>query len=104
MFIKELLKEELQNSLQIKKDYERALNKLPKGALVRKIIGGRPYYYLAFREKGKVRFLYKGILSDQDRRKYEEAKKVRARYRQQLAEVNKQIRYIQKVLRVKEPA
>ena len=103
MFIKDMLNEELQNSLQIKQDYERALAKLPKGALVRKIIGGRPYFYLARREGAKVRFVYQGKLSDAEVRKHEEAKQSRARYRQRLSEVNKQIKYLQKVLRAKQP-
>ena len=102
MFIKDMLREELENSLRIKKDYERALRKLPKGALVRKVIGGRPYYYLAFRQDGKVRFVYKGKLADGDVAKYEENKKFRARYRERISEVKKQIRFIKKALRGKE--
>lgn len=101
MFIKGMLKEELKNSLQIKKDYERALRKLPKGALVCKVIAGHPYYYLAFRQDGKVRFVYKGKLADEEVKKYEKDKKYRAKYRERLSEVNKQIRFIRKALRGK---
>ena len=104
MFIKDMLNEELQNSLQIKQDYERALAVLPRGSLVRKVIGGRPYFYLAHREGDKVQFDYRGKLADEDVRRYEEAKQSRAQYRRRLSEVNKQIRFLQKVLRGKEPA
>ena len=45
MAIKELLKEELANSLRMERDYRRALAKLPRGCLVKKIIRGRAYYY-----------------------------------------------------------
>ena len=64
--IKSVLKEELANSLAMKKDYERELAKLPKGSLVKKKIKGHEYYYLQVREKGKVRFIYKGKLSDEE--------------------------------------
>jgi len=102
MFIKDMLGEELQNSLQIKQDYERALGELPRGSLVRKVIGGHSYFYLAHREGAKVRSDYLGKLSDQDIRAYEDAKQSRARYRQRLGEVNKQIRFLRKVLRAKQ--
>jgi len=38
--IKSVLKEELANSLAMKKNYERELAKLPKGSLVKKTIKG----------------------------------------------------------------
>lgn len=57
--IKSVLKEELANSLAMKKSYERDLAKLPKGSLVKKKIKGHEYYYLQVREKGKGRFIYK---------------------------------------------
>ena len=102
MFIKDMLNEELQNSLQIKQDSERALAELPRGSLVRKVIGGHPYFYLAHREGDKVEFDYLGKIPDEDVRQYEDAKQSRARYRQRLSEVNKQIRFLQKVLREKQ--
>ena len=102
MFIKDMLNEELQNSLQIKNDYEQAINALPRGALVRKLISGRPYYYLAHREGKRVVFDYLGALSDEKILMYKDARQSRARYRQRLSEVNKQIRFLRKVLRDKQ--
>ena len=99
MFIKGMLKEELQNSLRARRDYERAIARLPKGALVKKIIRGRPYYYLAVREGKRVRFAYKGKLSEQDIRPYEEAKEYRGRYRKQISELNRQVRFLRRILR-----
>jgi hypothetical protein len=101
--IKSVLKEELANSLAMKKSYERELAKLPRGSLVRKTIKGHEYYYLQVREKGKARFLYKGKLSDDEVRKYEQTKEYRAKYRKLLSEVNKQIRFLRTTLRGKEP-
>ena len=103
MFIKDMLKEELENSIQIRKDYERALKDLPKGALVRKKIGRNEYYYLAVRNADKVRFDYMGKLDKAEIAKYEEAKVYRARYRKKLSEIDQQIRFIRKVLRGQGP-
>ena len=101
MFIKDMLNEELQNSVQIRKDYEQALKDLPKGSLVRKVIGGHEYFYLAFRDGKKVRFDYMGKLDKDEIAKHEEAKKLRARYRKKLSEVDLQIKFIRKALRGK---
>ena len=62
MFIKDMLNEELKNSIQIRKDYEQALKNIPKGSLVRKVISGHEYFYLAFRDGKKVKFNYIGKL------------------------------------------
>lgn len=99
MFIKDMLNEELQNSLRARKAYKRAVARLPRGALVRKVIRGRPYYYLAFRDGRRVRFVYKGKMSKDEIARYEEAKKYRKKYRHQMSEINKQIRFLRKVLR-----
>ena len=99
--IKGVLKEELANSLKMQKDYQRQLDKLPKGALVKKKIKGREYYYLAFREDGKVKFVYKGHVSDKDIEHHRQIKDYRAKYRKLLSEVKQQIRFLQGVLRGK---
>ncbi len=100
--IKGVLREELENSLQMKKDYERELAKLPKGSLIKKKIKGHEYYYLLLREKGKVKFIYKGKVSEEEVKKHEEAKEYRAKYRNLLSQVKKQIRFLRSTLRGKE--
>jgi len=101
--IKGVLREELENSLRMKEDYERELAKLPKGALVKKKIKGHEYYYLVLREKGKVKFIYKGkAVSEAELRKYKEAKEYRAKYRKSLSQVKKQIKFLRSTLRGKE--
>jgi len=100
--IKGVLEEELENSRRMKGEYERAIDALPRGALVKKVIRGRSYYYLMMRKGGKVRFEYKGKLSHQEIKKYEEAKKLRAKYRKLLGQVKKQIAFLEKALRGKE--
>ncbi len=101
--IKSVLKEELANSLAMKKSYERELARLPKGSLVKKKIKGHEYYYLQVREKGKVRFIYKGKLPSEEIEEYRNATKYRAQYRRLLSELKKQIKFLRTTLRGKEP-
>ncbi|MBF0595583.1 MAG: hypothetical protein HQL22_11555 [Candidatus Omnitrophica bacterium] len=100
--IKGVLKEELANSLKMQSDYEREIKKLPRGSLVKKCIKGREYYYLLFREDGKVKFVYKGKVPEQEIKRYQEAKELRARYRNLLSRVKKQVRFLRSSLRGKE--
>lgn len=100
--IKGVLKEELENSIRMKSDYERELAKLPKGSLIKKKVKGHEYYYLLLREKGKVRFIYKGKVSDEEIKKCREVKEYRAKYRKLLSQVKKQIRFLRSTLRGKE--
>ena len=100
--IKGVLEEELQNSIRMKKQYEKALNELPKGSLVEKKIKGHKYYYLAVREGKKVKFIYKGKISEEEKKKYMEAKKLRAKYRNLLSQINKQITFLKRALNGKD--
>jgi hypothetical protein len=103
MVIKSILREELENSLRMKKRYEQELAKLPKGSLVKRAIKGHEYYYLVYRENGKVKSVYKGKSpSEQDLLKYQQAKELRTKYRKALSQLKKQIRYLKGVLRGKE--
>ena len=102
MVIKAILREELENSLRMKKDYEQALAKLPRGALVQKIIKGNKYYYLAERVGRRVRYHYKGKMPEAEQKKYAEAKKMRAKYSRLLSQVKKQIAFLRSSLRGKE--
>jgi hypothetical protein len=100
--IKGVLAEELQNSLRMKKEYEEALRKLPKGCLAIRKIRGHEYYYLVKRINKKVKYIYKGKVSDEEIKKHEEAKVLRAKYRKLLSQVKKQIRFLRSSLRGKE--
>lgn len=103
MIIKGVLKEELANSLRMKKLYEQELAKLPKGSLVKRNIKGHEYYYLVYREKGEFKSIYKGkAVSDKDLKKYKQAKEQRAKHRKALSQLKKQIRYLKGTLRGKE--
>lgn len=100
--IKGVLAEELENSLRMKKEYERALKNLPGGCLAVKIIRGHKYYYLVKRVDKKVKYTYIGKISEAEKKKYEEVKVHRAKYRKHLSQVKKQIRFLRGSLRGKE--
>lgn len=100
--IKGVLREELENSVRMKKNYERELAKLPQGSLIKKKIKGHEYYYLLLRQKGKVKFIYKGKVSDEEIKRYKEVKVYRAKYRNLLSRVKKQVRFLRSALRGKE--
>ncbi|MFH1655852.1 MAG: hypothetical protein ABH954_04515, partial [Candidatus Omnitrophota bacterium] len=89
-------------SLRMKKEYEAALKNLPKGCLAKRKIRGREYYYLVKRVGKKVKYIYKGKISEVEKKKFEEAKRLRAKYRSLLSQVKKQIRYLRGALRGKE--
>lgn len=100
--IKGVLAEELENSLRMKKEYEAVLKKLPKGCISVKKIKGHEYCYLVERIGKKVKYIYKGKMSDKEKKKYEEAKILRAKYRKLLSQVKKQIKFLRGALRGKE--
>lgn len=103
MGIKDVLREELENSLRMESDYTREVEALPRGSLVRKRIKGRCFYYLVFREGGKVKTEYKGRLSLDEIRRCKAQSASRRKLKEQLSQVRKQIRYLRSVLRGKYP-
>ena len=102
MAIKGILREELENSIKMKADYEKELSKLPVGSLARRNIKGKHYYYLIYRDNGKVKSVYKGKVPENILQKYSEAKQYRAKYRHLLSRLKKEIRFIKGALRGKE--
>jgi len=102
MIIKNVLEEELNNSLRMKKLYEEKLKKLGKGSLYAKKIKGKVYYYLIKRIKGKVHLVYIGKLSQERIDEYGKEKILRAKYRKLLSQTKKQILFLKRSLRGKE--
>lgn len=100
--IKSVLREELRNSLRMRREYESVLEGLPKGSLQVRVIAGRRYHYIVRRVGKKVKYIYKGKISAQEKQKYMEAVKMRARYRKLLSQVKKQIKFLRGTLRGKE--
>lgn len=101
--IKSVLKEELENSIRMKKNYEKALKSHPGGCFVQKEIRGNKYYYLAIRDGKKVRFIYKGKkISKDEIAELEKSKRLRNKYKKLLQKLDRQIKYLRKSLRGKE--
>lgn len=101
--IKGVLREELENSIRMKKDYEKTLNSQPGGCFVQKEIRGHKYYYLAFRQGKKVKFIYKGkVLPKDEIAKLEKSKQLREKYKQSIQKLDRQIKYLRRALRGKE--
>ena len=101
--IKSVLKEELENSIRMKKNYEKALKSHPGGCFVQKEIRGHKYFYLAVRDGKKVRFIYKGKKVSKDEiAKLEKSKRLRNKYKELLQKLERQIKYLRKSLRGKE--
>ena len=102
--IKGVLKEELDNSLRLKRNYEKELRRLPRGSLIRKKVKGRIYFYLEVWEEGKPRFIYQGVqCSKKDLEKYERAKKLRSQYKHQVSVLHKRIVFLRSSLRGNKP-
>lgn len=97
--IQGVLKEELKNSVRMKKGYESAIKKLPKGAITSRMVRGHKYYYLVSKKDGKLVYKYKGKLAATEIKKYEMAKKQRAQYVKMLNQVKNQIKFLRKSLR-----
>jgi hypothetical protein len=71
---------------------------LPRGSLVEKVIRGRSFYYLAYRQNGRVKSAYKGKMSIEDRAQYADAMKRRARLREIISDLRSQEAYLVRVL------
>ena len=99
--IRGVLKEELDNSHKIVERYQDEVAKL-KGALVKKKVGNKYYYYLAVRDGKKVRFIYKGAASEAKKNEYEKNKKKVRQYKVLIKKAKEQIRFLGRALRGKE--
>lgn len=99
--IKGVLKEELENSRDMLESYQREIAKI-KGCLVRKKIGKRYYYYLVKRQGNKVRFIYKGPISQEIKNTYAKQRKMLNKYKKLMLQVKNQIKFIRRALRGKE--
>lgn len=101
--IKGVLKEELENSLRLKEGYKRELKARPGGSIIKKSIHGHSYYYVAYRDGGKVRFIYKGKeLSREFREAFDKSKRLRVKYKGLIRQLNARIKYLEKALCGKE--
>lgn len=105
MVLKDILREELQNSLQMKKRYESELRKLPRGSMIKRKIKGKEYFYQVDRKNGKFIAVYKGRASDipnKDVKRWQEIKEKRVKYRKAISQLKKQINFLNRALRARD--
>jgi len=97
--LNDILQEEIDRLIQLKKAYESEIAKLPKGSLIKKNIKGHKYYYLNYRTGRKQIFKYIGKLSEEELKdlssKIEERRKLERLSRQ----VKKDIKEVKKKIK-----
>jgi hypothetical protein len=103
--LKGVLREELENSERRLAAFEKALQKLPKGSLQRKVIRGREYYYRVYWNPQAQKNIF--VLLDRDLPKevieaYRKAKEQRASYRNQIRVLKLEIRLLKRMLHARE--
>lgn len=86
-----VIREELENAQGKLVHFRKVLKDLPRGSLVRKVIKGKVYWYMAERDGAKVRFHYMGKLESGDIAKHGEAKLLRGKYRRIISDLRAQI-------------
>jgi hypothetical protein len=99
--IKAVLREELRSAELMKNEYDKALIGLPKGALVKRVIRGKDYYYIMERKGDKITYKYAGKVAQEKIIEYAEIKRLRAKYRNLLSQLKIRIKYLRGVLRGK---
>jgi hypothetical protein len=98
--VKSMLKEELGHSLEVREHYRNVLSQIPRGALVKKRINGRDYWYRVSREGGKVKTAYVGKVSGREAAAALREMEKRRHYKELLKEVQQKIRYLEKAINV----
>jgi len=96
--IKGVLSEELDSSRHKLEVYRKALADLRKGSIVPKRIKGQLFHYLAYRKGSRMVFEYQGRLDEKELAKFQEIQKQRAQYRSFVADLRKQILFLERAL------
>lgn len=97
-FLIGILEEELANSKRLADNYEKELNKLPKGNVSKKHINGHAYYYLQYKENNEVNSRYLGKLDKKHLKKYMDICKQKKEINANLNKVKKQIKVLNRLL------
>jgi len=95
--LKDMLKEELDRLIRMENSYIQKINSLPKGSIVSKIINGKQYSYLVYRNGLKVITEYIRPEELEDLKKKVEQ---RNKFKKDLQEIRKDIKVAKKVVRM----
>ena len=96
-----ILYEELDRLRHTLRVYQKELAGLPKGSIVSKRIKGHVFHYLAYRNGVRMVFKYLGKLDKDGLDKFNSIQKQRDQYRKFIIDVKKQIRFLERALRVR---
>ena len=97
--LNDILQEEKERLLELKRVYQSKIQKLPKGSLVKKNIKGHNYYYLNYRLYKKQVFKYIGKLSEKEVNDLVTRIKERRKFEKFLRRVKKDIKEIEKKIK-----
>lgn len=97
--IKGILNEELERSQRLLAGYKKSLGNLPKGAPISKKVGDKIFWYLEYRDNGKIVFKYLGKLDPHEVEKLKKAKEERQKLQKMTKEMKKQVAFLQRALR-----
>jgi hypothetical protein len=98
--IEGVLREELQRLQDMEKACEEKLASLPKGSFQQRLISGRSYVYLKFRdEAGKVVQKYLGAMESEQVKEIRRQIEMRRKHAAALREIQAEIKLIGKVIK-----
>ena len=98
--IEGVLREELQRLQDMEKAYEEKIASLPKGSLQQRLISGRRYAYLKFRDTaGKVVQKYIGSMESTQAKMIRLQIEMRQKHEVSLREIQAEIKLIGKVIK-----
>lgn len=99
--VKSMLREELEHSLEMREHYRRELSLLPAGALVKKRINNKEYWYIVRREEGKIKTHYVGKANGEEASSVRKDIEKRHHFEAMVREAERKIRYLKKVIDVR---
>ena len=93
-----VLEEEKQRNLEMQEVYKKEIESLCKGSIMARKISGKKYYYLKYRDDGKVKQKYIGKDEEKIKSLEKEIKK-RKKYEEILRRLKKEYRMICKIVK-----
>lgn len=97
--LNDILQEEKERLLELKRIYQSKIQHFPKGSLIKKNIKGHEYYYLNYRLYKKQIFKYIGKLSGEEVKDLLTKIEERRKFEKYLRQVKKDIKAIEKKIR-----
>lgn len=94
----DILEEERNRLIDLKKKYRRQISALPKGSLSRKRRWNREYIYLAYREGHKIKFDYVGPVDSEASEELSEKIDQRKELEKKLQQVEKNLKDVERGL------